>query len=369
MAGCRHALHRSDRCAGRPGGVVVTGPSSRSAPALAPPDRPVPVTVVCGWWGDGPAAVVRRLARAVPGLVVIRSAFAPAGDALAATGAEVVVAEAEVARRCPRCVSCAVRLDLVVALRAIARRRRLPAHVVVEPAGDADAATIAQTLLDHPELRRLVRLDGIVTVLDGPRLATAVATTGGGPIWPAPTAHDQVLLADRLVVHGGERLTEQGASLAGATARAANPSAAIDLDATTAEPAALLNLRAWELARIPGILGRAGMPTVTQAHPAGPNPACRQVLLGAVGVLDPDMVEEWVADLHRRSGRRLLRLDAELAIHGDEHAWVATGVRTTVVTGAGPPRRVPRPLNRVRLVGHDLDAEDLAAGLSACVEA
>lgn len=46
---------------------------------------------------------------------------------------------------------------------------------------------------------------------------------------------------------------------------------------------------------------------------------------------------------------------------------VTTGVRTTVVTGAGPRRRVSRPANRIRLVGHDLDVADLATGLTACV--
>lgn len=328
--------------------------------------RRVPVTVVCDWWGDGPSVVVGRLAAAVPGLAVLRSSFSSGMNELAATGTEVVVVEAEVAYRAADCPCCAVRVDIVTALSVLARRRHPPRHIVVESLGDADAATIAQTLLDHPVLRSLVTLDGIVTVLDGPRVAAA--TAGGGPTWPTPAALDQVLLADRIVVHGTDRLTERGLALAGWTARGVNPTAPIELDGGVVDATVLLGLRAWELARVPERLGRSrGVNHRPDRHPAGVTTTTRPLVLDAVGALDAELVQGWMENLHYHAGRRLLRLDAALSFDGDERTWLATGVRTTLVAGRGPAQPDGDRDNRIRLVGHDLDADGLAAGLAACV--
>lgn len=100
----------------------------------------VGVTVVCGRWIEGTAAVARHLALASTAATVVRS-----------TG----------------CVCCAVRPDIDDVVGALARRRVPPRHVVVEALPHDDPPCVAQTLLAEPGLRGRVALDALVVVLPG----------------------------------------------------------------------------------------------------------------------------------------------------------------------------------------------------------
>lgn len=77
-------------------------------------------------------------------------------------GAQMVIAaDEEVVERSPGCPCCAVRHDLVRVLRNLGERRHRPARIIVETSAVADVATLEQTLMAHPALRRVVTLDGV----------------------------------------------------------------------------------------------------------------------------------------------------------------------------------------------------------------
>jgi G3E family GTPase len=330
------------------------------------------VTVVTGEFGSGKSSVVRRLvdlAVAEGEAVAVLSASATPPPF---PGAEpVVVADEEVVERSPGCVCCAVRSDVVRVLRNLAGRRRRPARVIVETSGIADVATVEQTLLADPALRRLVVLDGVVTTVDA-GVWSVRATTGR----PAdPVVEEQVALADVVVVTRPDRLTDEaldgvrrrlhGRNRLGRTllARPGERLSPLLLDVARADPVRLAD-RLDQLP--PGRIGcRAG--------------GIETLVLAAPGRLDRSRVEQWVEGVHHRHGRGLLRFHAVLALaDGEQPAArvVYRGLRGHLVHDPDP--RLPAPpacppeqwaLNRLAVMGRALDIEELHASLTDCVVA
>jgi G3E family GTPase len=318
------------------------------------------VTVVCGPWFEGTAAIARRLAEASPTATVVRSAFAPEPDALGSIGATVIEAEPELAYRTPGCACCAARLDVVDIVGTLARRRHPPPHVVIEALPHDDPIAIAQTLLAEPGVRDRVALDALVVVVHGPTLAATVMA--GREPWRG-TYRDAVRVADRVVVGAVESLTWRGTNAAGWSARDANTLAGLTLGEDHFHPAAVLDARAWTPERLPDRLRPLPRHTAVGGRPAGGR---GHVELELAGVLDQDRVEGWLHDLHARAATRLLRFDAILSLAGRPARWLATGTRTALRSGDGEPWGDHARTSRVRLIGDGLDRRELQAELAAC---
>jgi G3E family GTPase len=337
----------------------------------APPPPAVsamPVSVVCGWAdsgarGDGGLAVAMVTA-AGPGAVLLRPQLVAGDDAaVGAAGVEVYRLTEEVAERTPGCPCCAVRVDLIRALGLLARRRRPPHRVVVETLPDTDPATIAVTVLDDPELGTTVRLDGIVTAVDGSALATRLVTAPRR--WPAPVALDQVLMADQLVITGCDRLTPVARTATSRFLRSLNPVAGPLRHPGGWSAASLLGLGGWSPDRVGLRLEQLRAPILLPGE--GGQGATGSLRLEVAGDMREERLEEWFEELRATQGARLLRVEAVLAMSGYERRWLAVGSRTVVRFRRGRPWEAgERRGSRLRLVGRDLDLSSIATGLSAC---
>jgi G3E family GTPase len=193
----------------------------------------IPFHVVTGFLGAGKTTLINRLIRApeLANALVIVNEWGEigldhllyerlAGDAILVNGG---------------CVCCALRGDLVDALRdALARRDAgaLPpfARVVLETTGLAEPAPILHALIADPELAARLQLAGVTTVVDAANNAATVAAR--------PENARQIALADRLVVAKTDLLpqAERAARFgqAAAALRALNPTAPI-LDGAAGE--------------------------------------------------------------------------------------------------------------------------------------
>lgn len=318
---------------------------------------PLPITIVTGWYGAGKTAVVETLVAARPG----RVAVVHAGPAPVAPDAWACIAVEEELVYCStdRCPCCSVRLDLLVAVTALAQRRLRPDHVVVELGGDADGAAALQTFLRDPDLRATVEVDGVVTVLDAPSLTHRI--TAGGSLAVHAGMGDQIALADRMVLartwHTTERATDQLAW----TLHYANPRATTLGSTDPGLADRVLDCRGFTAAGI-----SADDRTTATPQPATDAPTVLR--LTADGVLDRGALSTWMDDLHHRQGGDLLRLQGVLAIEDEERRWVARGIRTTLDLDDGP-RWSPTEerTSRLWLVGRGLDARELRDGLVSCV--
>jgi G3E family GTPase len=333
-------------------------------------ERRMAVTVVTGGPGSGKSSVVRRL---------VDVAVAD-GEAVAVVSASlsrrplpgpgwVVVADEEVVERSPGCPCCAVRHDLVRVLRNLGARRHRPSRVIVETSGVADVATIEQTLMGDPALRRLVVLDGILATVD----ATAWSVRVNVEQPPDPAVEEQVALADVVVVIRAQHLTDEGVDAVTQGLRDRNPLGRIVL----ALPGQLLPRALLDVARTDAVrladrleqlpIGRIG---------SGPG-GLDTFVLSVPGPLDAGRTREWVKAFSDRHGPALLRFHAVLALapgEGPGERRVYRGLRGHL-QHSGDRRLVAPPaldvdawaVNRLAITGRGLDADEVRSSLADCV--
>ena len=114
-----------------------------------------------------------------------------------------VQSEEEIVEVLNGCVCCSVRKDLMSAVRKLGERHqaaklRLDA-IVIETTGMADPSPVAQTFFADDDLKELVRLDGIVTLVDAKHIEQHLDEKK--PEGAINESVNQVAFADRLLLN------------------------------------------------------------------------------------------------------------------------------------------------------------------------
>ncbi len=163
------------------------------------PASPLPFNVITGFLGAGKTTLLNRLLDhpGMDGTLVIVNEFGEAGldHLLVESSAD------EVLELSSGCLCCALRGDLVETLIDVLGRRaggqlKPFGRIVVETSGLADPAPVLHSIMAHPWLLERLRLDGVVTVVDG--------LLGPRTLEAHPESRKQVALADRLVITKGD---------------------------------------------------------------------------------------------------------------------------------------------------------------------
>ena len=337
--------------------------------------EPIPLTVVAG--GAEMPSLLPQLLGPRDDLALIAPERMPipatdvAGDLARNHGAgRLVTVVPDVGERAPGCPCCRLRLDLIDAVATLVRRRSRPSHIVVavpDVAGDPAASsvtTVAHTVLSDPDLRRWVRLDGVVTTLDAVPAVTRLRT---GTAAFDPIDAERLAIADRVLVARADQvidsslielrhLVEQhnriGAVLAPAVERVAARQL-MSIDAWHGAP--LVRAMAAPVVRPddPPVAGVAGAPDL--------------VVIEQHGVLDPGGVEEWLDEVLTQHAPRLLRLQGALAVDGAPGRVCCHGVGSYAMSHPEHEHPAGRRSDTsvVVLIGHGLPADELTAGLRA----
>ena len=159
----------------------------------------MPVVVLSGFLGSGKTTLLNRLlkdARMADTAVAINEfGEVPLDQHLIDHGDDKTVVMAN------GCLCCNLAGDMEEAVMRIFSRREsgaIPhfARLIVEPSGLADPAPIAQAILRQPTLSRVMRLESIITVVDG--------VFGLQQLDAHPEARSQAAIADILVVSKGD---------------------------------------------------------------------------------------------------------------------------------------------------------------------
>jgi G3E family GTPase len=197
--------------------------------------EPVAVSVLTGFLGAGKTMLLNRLLRdpALENTAVIINEF---GD-VAIDHLLVEQATEGIIELSDGCLCCTVRGDLVDTLADLLDRmqtgRIAPLkRIVIETTGLADPVPVLQALMGHPVLAHLLRLDGVVTVVDA---VNAAATLDAHA-----ESVRQVAVADRLVLAKRDLAAADAVTALEARLHALNPNAPI-LDAGTSGAAALFD--------------------------------------------------------------------------------------------------------------------------------
>lgn len=301
---------------------------------------PVPVTVVTGFLGAGKSTLMERWLGELRGETAV----------IVNEWAEVGIDGSLLKGRAPRlyeitggCLCCSSQAELQRALVEVAAMR--PARVLIETSGAASPAGVVRALIQGPA-RAQLKLDGIITVIDGTRLASVLAFD---------LAIEQLAFADVVVVSHTDELGDRRATED--TVRGRAPAAVIAYASHGAlEGGALLHEL---LARRDTALHLPD--ATTSAHAA-----IDSVALELPGELDEERFLDWMEASLGEVEARILRIKGILAIAGVPTRVIVQGVGESIEVKVGAPWAEDPRRSRLVVLGLGLEPEHLHEGFARC---
>jgi G3E family GTPase len=178
--------------------------------AASPPALPrLPVTIATGFLGSGKTTLVNHILTNQQGL---RTAVIVNDLSDINIDADLIVLEDEgLVELANGCICCSLNTDFIEAVFRIMSRRGDLDYLVVETTGIADPLPVALTFL-RTELRDIVRLDSIVTVVDAENFALDRFESAAVR---NQLVYGDVILLNKCDLVGGERLRQLEEVIAG----------------------------------------------------------------------------------------------------------------------------------------------------------
>ncbi|MDA9641301.1 cobalamin biosynthesis protein CobW [Alphaproteobacteria bacterium] len=135
----------------------------------------IPATVITGFLGSGKTTLIRHIISHAAGkrLALIVNEFGDIGmDAAmlgdcAAEGCQID----DIIELANGCICCTVADDFLPSMQKLLEQRPLPDHIIIETSGLALPQPLVQAF-NWPDIRAQVMLDGVITLVDGPALAS-----------------------------------------------------------------------------------------------------------------------------------------------------------------------------------------------------
>ena len=318
-------------------------------------DTRVPVTVLTGFLGVGKTTLVNRILTENHGkrIAVVENEYNELS-----IDKDLVVSEAEeIIEMNNGCLCCMVRGDLIHALRKLLRRRKKFDYILIETSGLTDPGPVAQTFMVDEYLKRKVRLDGIVTIVDAKHVWLHIDER--------EELREQIAFADVILLNKTDLVTETELEELESRVRAINALARIHrTHNSAAKMEDILEIGGFDLERI--LLSHPNLLTAEEDE-CEIAEGVTSVGIRLAGELDGDKVEEWAHELGHERGEDIFRVKGVLSFKGVPDRVVFQGVHAIFDGQTDRPWGSDPRVNKVVFIGRNLDKTELESGLQACV--
>ena len=314
------------------------------------PDRPaaerLPVTLVTGFLGSGKTTLVNHILANRQG---VRAAVFVNELGDIGIDHDLIVANADdTVELSNGCICCAVNGDLVDGIARVLSRAEPVDHIVVETTGVADPLPVARTFL-RPEFHRIVRLDAIIAVADAEHFSLE--------LFEGSVARNQLRHADAVLVNKCDCVDPSRADAVAASIRTVNPGARIVHTVRSAVPLGLILDARLSAAEDAGVH--------EHLHGVANHLAADGFVSLSFESERPFSVARFQAFLDAGRPPELFRAKGLLwlAETGKRYVFHMVGDRCSLEED----ERADRGLNRLVLIGRNLDVEELRRRVSACL--
>jgi G3E family GTPase len=323
-------------------GLKVQGPSSK-----------VPVTVLTGFLGAGKTTLLNRILSDDHGLhfAVIVNEFGEIGI----DNDLVVDADEEVFEMNNGCICCNVRGDLIRIICDLFKSGRRFDGILIETTGLADPGPVIQTFFVDDDIKDLVELDSVTTVVDSKFFLSKVDDQH--------EALEQVAFADKILVNKASEVSPEEFALVTSKVQRINPVADIyKTDYCAVDLEKLLGTGSFKLENIlanePGLLDED---PDDHEH----DESIVSVALSSNITIDAKKFSEWMRTLMREKGQDIFRSKGVIDINASEKRYIFQGVHMIMDSSWGQSWDGDRT-SRLVFIGRDLDQMSLREGFLAC---
>jgi G3E family GTPase len=314
----------------------------------------IPVTVLTGYLGAGKTTLLNRILTEQHGkkYAVIVNEFGEIGI----DNDLVVNADEEEFEMNNGCICCTVRGDLIRILGGLMKRKGAFDGILIETTGLADPAPVAQTFFVDDDVRRLTRLDSIVTVVDARHVTQRLEDSH--------EAAEQIAFADVILLNKTDLVSTEELIEVERRIRAINATAAIRLtQRCEVDLGAVLDQGAFDLDRIlaiePNFLGEDD-----HQH----DDAVKSVCLRTDRPLDGNRLFGWLRPLLAERGQDLLRTKGILSMAGEDRRFVVQAVHMLMEGNFTEPwGSDERRDSRLVFIGRNLDEASLRQRFDSCI--
>lgn len=318
-------------------------------------DVRIPATVVTGFLGSGKTTLINRILTEQHGkkLAVIVNEF---GE-ISIDGQLVIHDDQQqLVEFNNGCLCCTVRGDLIETLDRLQARAGSLDAILIETTGLADPAPVASTFFVSDDVKKKIRLDAFVTVIDAVNIEINLEQSN--------EAVEQVAFSDIVLINKIDLATPEQIALVEAKIRKLNPLAVIH-HTTNAEIGIdkVLNVGAFDLVQKlevdPEFLGD---------HAHEHDAAVGSFVLHEEGPIDINRFSLWMNEMAQERGDDLYRTKGIFYAQGFRERVVFQSVR--MLTTMRPDRawgKDEQPMSQFVVIGKNLSREEFADGFARCV--
>lgn len=332
----------------------------------------IPITILTGFLGSGKTTLLNYILTERHGhrIAVIENEFGEVD-----VDSDLVLAsDEEIYQMQNGCICCFVdvRNDLIDVMKKLLAQKEKFDHIIVETSGLADPTPVATAFFADREVADEVNLDAIVTLVDAKHIDQHLYD----PVLDGRDnqAVDQIVAADRIIVNKTDLAEEQGLQTLETSLRGLNQTAQIMRSQFgVVDLTQILNVNGFQPSYVHerAEILQIDMDDDDHHHDHNHGHLHDETVSSISFTFDRPFVLEklqsFLIGYLRDKGTSIFRTKGILSIAGDDRFYVLQAVHQLLDLRPDHPWQDEHRRSKIVFIGRDLDREELALQLSACL--